>query len=172
MEKKRKQPKPVTTQAENKVYLHKIFEMFRDMEYTINAQRHERYNNTEIRLLNEIVYAAANGERLISTQIAARLGITRSAVSQMVAKLEKDGAIRRVADEVDRKIAYIEVTEETMESYQADIKTCSDFIGKVVDNFGEDKFQQMKNLLEEFMDMMDEERQREAAVPPTKKKAK
>ena len=150
MEKKRKQPKPVTTQAENKVYLHKIFEMFRDMEYTINAQRHERYNNTEIRLLNEIVYASANGERLISTQIATRLGITRSAVSQMVAKLEKDGALRRVADEVDRKIAYIELTETVAACYKEIVEQYADFVGKVIAYMGISKMDKFLSLTDEF----------------------
>lgn len=150
MEKKRKQPKTVTTQAENKEYLHKIFEMFRAMEYTINAQRHERYNNTEIRLLNEIVYASSHGERLISTQIATRLGITRSAVSQMVAKLEKDGAIRRVPDEVDKKIAYIELTESVAACYKEIVEEYSGFVGRVIAYMGISKMDKFLSLTDEF----------------------
>ena len=150
MEKKKKQPKSVTTQAENKEYLHKIFEMFRAVEYTINVQRHERYNNTEIRLVNEIVYAASKGERLISTQLANRLGITRSAVSQMVAKLEKDGALRRVADEVDKKIAYIEVTEAVAATYREIVEEYSNFVGRVIAHMGVNKMDKFLALTDEF----------------------
>jgi hypothetical protein len=39
-----------------------------------------------------------------------------------------------------------------------------------VERFGDEKFKQMKGLLEEFMDMMDEERQREDASYQVKKK--
>lgn len=150
MEKKKKMPKLVTTQDENKEYLHKIFEMFRAVEYSINAQRHERYNNTEIRLLNEIVYAASNGERLISTQLASRLGITRSAVSQIVSSLEKDGAIRRVPDEVDKKIAYVELTEKMKVAYKGIVEVYTDFVGKVIAYMGVGKMDKFLALSDEF----------------------
>ena len=154
----------------NEKYLNAVFSMMKKRDGIMVADKKTRFNDTELRLISEVLSAKQSGSRLISTQLATKLGVTRSAISQIVNRLEETGVLNRVPDAVDRKIAYIEVTEETMESYQADIKTCSDFIGKVVDNFGEDKFQQMKNLLEEFMDMMDEERQREDASYQVKKK--
>ena len=53
-----------------------------------------------------------------------------------------------LADEVDRKIAYIEVTDDTMDSYRADIKTCSDFIGGIVEKFGAEKCDTIDELCE------------------------
>lgn len=150
MEKKKKIPKPVTTQEENKVYLRKIFTMLRDIEVALNAQSNEKYNNTEIRLMNEVVYAAGIGERLISTQLATRLGITRSAVSQIVAKLEKDGAVRRVPDAVDRKIAYVELTEKVAETYKNIVAQYTDFVGKVVAYMGVSKMNKLFVLVDEF----------------------
>ena len=150
MEKKKKIPKTVTTQEENKVYLRKIFTMLRDIEVALNAQSNEKYNNTEIRLMNEVVYAAGIGERLISTQLATRLGITRSAVSQIVAKLEKDGAVRRVPDAVDRKIAYVELTEKVAETYKNIVAQYTDFVGKVVAYMGVSKINKLFVLVDEF----------------------
>ena len=150
MEKKRKEPKAVTTSAENKEYLRKIFVMYREIETSMNAQRHEKYNNTEIRLMNELVYAASSGERLISTQLADRLCLTRSAVSQIVGKLEKEGVVRRVADAVDRKIAYIELTEETSNTYKEVIESYSAFVGKVVAYMGVSKMEKLLSLTDEF----------------------
>ncbi len=150
MEKKKKIPKPVTTQEENKVYLRKIFTMLRDIEVALNAQSNEKYNNTEIRLMNEVVYAAGIGERLISTQLATRLGITRSAVSQIVGKLEKDGAVRRVPDAVDRKIAYVELTEKVAETYKNIVAQYTDFVGKVVAYMGVSKINKLFVLVDEF----------------------
>lgn len=154
----------------NEKYLNSVFSMMKKRDGIMVADKKTRFNDTELRLISEVLSAKQGGNRLISTQLATKLGVTRSAISQIVNRLEEAGALKRVPDAIDRKIAYIEVTEETMESYRADIKTCGDFIGRVVEKFGEEKFQQMKNLLEEFMDKMEEERQQEAVKVQVKRK--
>ena len=156
----------------NEKYLNGIFTMMKNIDNLSIADKSTRFNSTEMRMIGEIMASRYVGKRLISTQLAQLLGITRSAVSQIVNRLEEQRILKRVADEVDRKIAYIEITDETMDSYRADIKTCSDFVGKVVEKFGEEKFQQMKNLLEEFMDKMEEERQVFTSSLQEKKKLK
>ena len=154
----------------NEKYLNSVFSMMKKRDGIMVADKKTRFNDTELRLISEVLSAKQGGNRLISTQLATKLGVTRYAISQIVNRLEEAGALKRVPDAIDRKIAYIEVTEETMESYRADIKTCGDFIGRVVEKFGEEKFQQMKNLLEEFMDKMEEERQQEAVKVQVKRK--
>lgn len=149
-EKKKKLPKTVTTFEENKEYLHKIFGMFRTVEFAINAQHHEKYNNTEIRLMNEIVYATSSGERLISTQLASRLGVTRSAISQIVAKLEKEGVLQRVDDDVDKKIAYVELTDKSMNTYKGIVEKYSAFVGRVIAYMGTGKMEKFLLLSDEF----------------------
>ena len=150
MEKKRKTPKAVTTQEENREYLRSIFRMLRDVQVAMGAQQHEKYNNTEIRMMNEIVYATGAGERLISTQLADRLGVTRSAISQIVGKLEKDGALRRVPDEVDKKIAYVELTDSMAAKYKTIVDTYSGFVGKVIAHMGVHKMDKFLALAEDF----------------------
>ena len=154
----------------NEKYLNAVFSMMKKRDGIMVADKKTRFNDTELRLISEVLSAKQGGNRLISTQLATKLGVTRSAISQIVNRLEETGVLKRVPDAVDRKIAYIEVTEETMDSYRADMKICGDFIGRVVERFGDEKFKQMKGLLEEFMDMMDEERQREDASYQVKKK--
>ncbi len=156
MQKRRKIQKPITNTEENKAYLHKLFAVGRSMENAMDLHRKEGYSNTEIRLMNEIVYAAGEGERLISTRLADRLGITRSAVSQIVSKLEKDGMVRRIPDETDKKIAYVEVTEKAMESYEGVIEEYADFVGKVIVHMGVAKLNKMLALVEEFHDAVEE----------------
>ena len=51
-------------------------------------------NGTELRLLSEVIYANSKGERLISTRLAKRLNVTRSAISQIVNNLEKRGIVK------------------------------------------------------------------------------
>ena len=156
MERKRRIPKLITTAEENRGYLRKLFAMMRDVELAMDRPQHEKYSNTEIRLMNEIVYASYEGERLISTRLADRLGITRSAVSQIVSKLEKDDLVVRVADETDKKIAYVELTEKAMASYQVIIDKYAAFVGRVIARMGTAKMNRMVALVEEFRDAVEE----------------
>ena len=156
MAKRRKIQKPITNMEENKAYLRKLFAVGRGMENAMDLHRKEGYSNTEIRLMNEIVYAASEGERLISTRLADRLGITRSAVSQIVSKLEKDGMVRRIPDEIDRKIAYVEMTEKAMGAYEEAIEEYADFVGKVAVHMGVAKLNKMLALVEEFHNAVEE----------------
>ena len=156
--------------SQNENYVRAFYQIVKKSEGLYLTAKNARFSDTELRLIAEISAASHENKRLISTQLATKLGVTRSAVSQIVNRLEEAGAIKRVPDAIDRKIAYIEVTDETMDSYRADIKTCSDFIGRVVEKFGAEKFQQMKNLLEEFMDKMEEEKQQEAVRAQMKRR--
>ena len=111
MERKRRIPKQVTTMEQNNEYLHKMFGMMREIQSAMVMQQNDTFNSTEIRLMNEVIYAQAKGNRLISTKLADRLGITRSAVSQIVAKLEERGAVRRVPDAEDGRAIRVLLTE-------------------------------------------------------------
>lgn len=139
--------------AKKEEYLAKMFSLLRKRESIIIADKKMHFNNTELRMLSEIISAKYEGKRLISTQLAKQLGVTRSAVSQIVNRLEAQGVVERVADEVDRKIAYIEISDEVLGAYGEDIQSCLDFISKLVEEFGEDKFNQMCELYEAFTEL-------------------
>ena len=140
-------------------YLYMVFSLLKKRDRIIISDQETHFNNTEIRLLFEVLSAKYEGRRLISTQLAALLGVTRSAVSQIVNHLEKQNVVKRVADDVDKKIAYIEVTEETMAAYKEDLQNCQDFIVRVIEKFGADKFDKMFTLLDEFIEALEAEKQ-------------
>ena len=139
-------------------YMYMLFSLMKKREDIVISDKKTQFNSTEIRLLFEILSAKHEGKRLISTRLASLLGITRSAVSQIVNRLEENGVVKRVADDVDRKIAYIEITDETLEIYREDLEKCQDFIERVVQSFGEEKFQTMYSLLNEFIDTLEKEK--------------
>lgn len=141
----------------NEKYLNDLFIMRRRIE-NLSVIQNARFNSTEIRFLGEIIAARYAGKRLISTEIAKLVCVTRSAVSQIVNKMEKEGVVVRVPDEVDRKIAYIEITETALEIYGEDLKAYADFMGKVVSRLGAEKFNAMMATFEELFDLIDEER--------------
>ena len=142
----------------NEKYLNDIFVIMKQMDGLSVADRETRFNHTEMRLLGEIMASRYVGKRLISTQLAELLGLTRSAISQIVNRLEAQGIVQRVADDVDRKIAYIEVTEDALATYGDDLKVCVDFVGRVVEKFGVEKFNAMCAAFEEFCAVAQEEK--------------
>ena len=148
------------TKAKNEQYLHMVFSLLKKREFIMISDKETHFGNTELRMLFEILMAKYEGKRLISTQLAKRLGVTRSAISQIVNRLEKDGVVKRVADDVDRKIAYIEVTEKTMVAYERDLQLCQNFLGRVVDNFGEENFHKMVELFDGFIASIEKEKKK------------
>lgn len=139
----------------NEQYLYAIFTMLKKREALAVSAKRTHFSDTELRLLAEVLSANYEGKRLISTQLAALLGITRSAVSQIVNRLEEQGVVRRVADAVDRKIAYIEITEGVLETYKDDLKLCAEFVGSIVEEFGEESFFTMTKLFGDFIDLIE-----------------
>lgn len=133
-------------------YLGKIQNMTRTMQNVVFVRRKKSFNNSEMRMLEEIVAADKKGERLISTELADKVGVTRSAISQMVNRLSAKGLVKRVPDDVDKKIAYIELDGKAKEMYLAQRKKMGEVVNKVINDFGVDKANQMIKLVEEFSD--------------------
>ncbi len=119
-----------------------------------NTGKSLTFKNTELRMISEILSAQYEGKRLISTKLADKLGITRSAVSQIVTKMESEGVLKRVPDAVDKKIAYIEISEGVLERYGEDIESYTKFLNEVVEEFGVEQFNQMHGLFIAFIELM------------------
>ena len=155
---RRKEPiKSARKLTGNAKYLEAIFDLMKQREGFVLFDQNNHFSNTEIRMIGEILAAEVEGRRLISTQLATLLGITRSAISQIVNRLESKGVIKRVDDDVDRKIAYIVVQEEWLEKYQEEFKRCSNFAGRVVKTYGVEKFDTLCSLFNEFFATVEQE---------------
>ena len=143
--------------SENQKYLTALFSILKRRDGIVFSARRSHFSDTELRLISEVLAAKKENKRFISTQLATKLGVTRSAISQVVNRLEKKGVVKRVPDLVDRKIAYVEITEQTLNAYKEDIEAAGVFVGKLVGRFGKENFERMCVLLEEFFDCIKEE---------------
>lgn len=150
------------TTAKSERYLNVAFDLFQKTERLAVTKKNNRFNDTEMRLLGVILGEKRKGRKLISTQLADRLGITRSAISQIVNRLEGQGVVKRVADDVDRKIAYIEVTDETLTAYAKILRQCRSLIGDVVEEFGAERFDTMCVEVEEFLSIFEKHKKQSA----------
>ena len=154
--KENKAPVTCASEEKKKEYLTKAFSLLKKRELLVFNNQKTYFNQTELRLIGEVLTAKNQGKRLISTQLAKLIGVTRSAVSQIVNRLEERGVVKRVADDVDKKIAYIELTDGILEQYGKDLNSSTDFVWKLVNEFGEDKFNTMCDLFEKFVDLIEE----------------
>ena len=114
------------------------------------------FNNTEMQMIREIIRAQEEGTGIISSRIAKKLGITRSAVSQTVNKLEERNVVRRVPDKVDKKIAYIELSENSRGVYEQIKLQVEEILGEVIKNMGEDTVSDFITVSKEFVDSFDQ----------------
>jgi DNA-binding MarR family transcriptional regulator len=103
--------------AKKEKYLARFFSLLHNRDSVLMTEKGKHFNNTELRLIGEVVAARYEKKRLISAQLAKLLGLTRSAISQIVNRLEEEGVLIRVADDTDKKIAYIELSEGIMDMY-------------------------------------------------------
>ena len=110
------------------------------------------FNNTEMQMMREIIAAKERGSRVISSGLAKLLGITRSAVSQMVKKLESKGVVRRVPDSRDKKIAYIELSENARSIYEESRARVNGLLERIVEKLGEEKVEHFITGTNEFID--------------------
>ena len=113
------------------------------------------FNNTEMQLIKEILRAKETGGRMISSKLAKVLGITRSAVSQMVSKLEAKNIVQRVPDDKDRKIAYIELSDSARAQYEDMKGRVNAILSSVIGELGDEKVETFVKSAHEFVDAFD-----------------
>jgi len=121
-------------------------------EDIIGSRKMRTFNNTEMRLIGCVIVHNEMGKEIISTQIAESLGITRSAVSQMVNRLEERGVVKRIPSEYDRKISFIRLTDSALEEYNKQKAKVETTIGKISELMGEKDMNQLARLITKFID--------------------
>lgn len=141
---------------ENNEYVGKLIQMLRRVEIADLFMDKKEFTRTEFRMLREIATERANGREIISSELARRLGVTRSAISQIAAKLEERGVIERVPSPVDKKIAYVRLSGRSLAAYEEQCAAAAEVIGKVVEKLGTEKMDAFFAANEEFYDALDE----------------
>ncbi len=135
---------------ENGKYLNKLILTVKFLEELNMLPANANLTQTEFRLIREIVVEREAGNQIISSEIARRLNITRSAVSQLVTKLEKRGIVKRMASPTDRKIFYVVLSESSLAVFKRQCDEVNELINRVVEEFGQDKIDRLIELSEAF----------------------
>lgn len=85
------------------------------------------------------------------TEIAKNLNISKSAVSQKIAKLEKKQYLKRVIDINNKKKINLELTKSLEEDFSLSKKHLDSYINQVKNNMGKEKLENLKKLLNELL---------------------
>ena len=134
-------------------YLLKLFHLVKDLGDIDFFWGKAKLSRTEFRILWEVANEQCEGRDIISSELARRIGITRSAVSQIVAKLEKNGIVKRVGSEYDRKIAYIRLTDEAKETFLQQARQANEFADRVLAEFGKERLDKLLDESREFSEL-------------------
>lgn len=131
-------------------YLLKIISIAKSAEDLNFFPASAQLSQTEFRLLREVIMEQEKGKEIISSELARRLGITRSAVSQIVTKMEKHGIVKRVDSPVDKKIAYVHLSDDTRAVFEAQCAQANAMMEKVTAAYGEEKLRKLIKQFEDF----------------------
>ena len=98
--------------------------------------------------------ANGNPRRVRMTDISKRLMISKPAATQAINRLVENGLAERIRDEADRRVVYIQATQDGLRLLQEKLNQRLDVIQQAIDRIGLQKAQQLGSLLDEFVDAL------------------
>ena len=114
----------------------------------------------EMQVIRCVALAAESGEPLRPSAMARRFGVTPSAISQSVKKLEAQGYIERVrCDDDSRSVAMVLTEKGRMLAHRAR-RAREAFMAELFDYVGAERMVQLIDALESIMEFCEKERPR------------
>lgn len=137
--------------------LQRIYGFIQKMTLFTNFNRKHPFTDTEFRLLREVLIASQENRKIISSELAKTLGLTRSAISQTITKLIKSNIIQRTPSKTNRKIAYIELTDKSLQHCKNIKAEVDRRINHFIQRLGQDKVIKFLNFSDVFVSVFEEE---------------
>ena len=129
--------------------IHGFMEKFMTLRRLMRrTQRKE--NNTRFLLI--IIHSIEEGKPVMVSQLSQKMEITNAASTQMVDSLVKHGWVSRTQDEHDRRIMWVDLTEEGKRILNETFQESTRFMKKMFDYLGEDDVKHLDRILDKAME--------------------
>lgn len=129
-------------------FLTAIAEMRR---YLMQTKPFEGITHTEMTILHMIELCERRGERASTTWLSARLGLTKSTVSQTLNSMEEKGWIRRGIDPDNRRQTIIDLTEAGKQKMEEVFQETRVRIGRILEIMGQESAERFVGMIENFL---------------------
>lgn len=100
---------------------------------------------------------AQKGEQSRMTDIAEEMRVSKSAVTQLVTRMEKRGVIKRYHDKKDRRIVFVKPTDKGREVFADKSQAMLAYIEKLVGRIGEEDSDKLVEILNKILSIVKEE---------------
>lgn len=132
-------------------YLIRILSISQSLDFVKLFPAVSKLTKTEFRILQEIVVEERQGNQIISSELARRVGVTRSAISQIVTKLEERDVLKRTDAPDDRKIAYVNLSQRAYDLFNKECAQVNVGMEKVIQELGAEKMKQWLDTCDELL---------------------
>lgn len=129
--------------------LHEFMEKFMNLRRLM--RRTQRKENNP-RFLLVILHSIEQGKPVMVSQLSQKMEITNAASTQMVDSMVKHGWVIRTQDEKDRRIMWVELTEEGKNVLRQTFKESSNFLQGMYEYLGAEDFNHLDRILDRVMD--------------------
>ena len=89
----------------------------------------------------------ADGNRMTQSEIGRRMNVTSSNVTRLIDGLEQDGLVRRAADRSDRRVTYVELTDEGKRVAERIVPAVVQFAMDIAQEFSPEELQTLLGFL-------------------------
>ena len=124
-----------------------------------NGFRRKNMPNREFMLLKTIKYLKNNecnddysSKGVKASDLSKFLSITKPAISKLINTLEEKGYVERITDKSDRRVVYINITENGEKILEEETKMFEEFTQKIVAKMGEGDTDEMIRLFKKMYD--------------------
>lgn len=133
----------------NKQRLHTFMEKFMNLKLLMRRTRRKDNNP---RFLLVILHSIDKGKPVMVSQLSQKMEMTNAASTQMVDNLVKHGWVSRTQDKNDRRIFWVDLTEEGKKVLWEVFEETSQFMEGIIQYIGEDDFIHLDRILDKVME--------------------
>lgn len=104
----------------------------------------------------KVIMCENQGKGVKATALSDRMGTSKPAISHILNSLESAQLIKRTMDKKDRRVVYVELTENGKKVVDRTHRVMIDFLSQITEKLGEDDSQKLASILNRLYEILAE----------------